>query len=297
MEPATFRLMKAEVHDLTLELAQRFHALEPSPTERDTSTPRLNMLREKAKAKQLITFHWAKALLDGRWVRVNGQHSSEVLTGLDGDFPIGLKAHIDEYEVSDLQGLALLFRQFDDRKSGRSSTDVAGAYQNITPELQDVAKATGKLAIEGVTYYRQQVAKIPTPAGDSQYTLFHDMALHDFIKWTGHVFSMKTPEMKTKPVVAAMFATFVAHEEQAKRFWEAVARGGDQDDESAAATILDEWLKRLTDREDKGEIVKVTPAQKYQGCVHAFNAFQKGLTLKGIRYDFKTWVEPIHRAA
>ena len=44
--------------------------------------------------------------------------------------------HLDEYEAQTPDDLALLFRQFDDRKSGRSSGDVAGAYQGLHEPLR-----------------------------------------------------------------------------------------------------------------------------------------------------------------
>jgi len=54
------------------------------------------------------------------------------LCDLNGHFPKGLKVHIDEYEVPNKPSLALLFRQFDDRKSNRSPSDVASAYQGLS---------------------------------------------------------------------------------------------------------------------------------------------------------------------
>ena len=80
-------------------------------------------LTTKAEAGQLVTFHWSVAKLGDKRLRMNGQHSSNMLCGLNGDFPKGLKVHIDEYEVPNKTSLALLFRQFDDRKSNRSPTD------------------------------------------------------------------------------------------------------------------------------------------------------------------------------
>ena len=294
METGTFRLVKSEVRELTAEIARQFHELEPSPTERELNTSRLKHLREKAEAKQLIAFMWAQARFGDRVIRVNGQHSSHMLVEMNGDFPRGLKVHLDEYEVSDADGLALLFRQFDDRKSGRTPSDVAGAYQNIVPELQDVAKPIGKLAIDGVSWYRLKVEKAPSPRGDSQYTLFHEFALHDFIKWMNEVFSMKTPEMRSTAVVAAMYASFTADPREARKFWESVARGGDQYDENAAATVLDEWLKAVRAKEEE---YQPKPAQIYQGCIYAYNAYRKGQPLKTIKYDFKTYPEPIAQAA
>jgi hypothetical protein len=85
---------------------------------------------------------------------MNGNHSSTALLGLNGSFPDKLVAHIDEYEVSRLDGLALLFRQFDDRKSGRSSKDVCGAYQGLYEPLREVPRDTAKLGAEGISWAR-----------------------------------------------------------------------------------------------------------------------------------------------
>ena len=152
MAPATedtsYRLVKSEVRDLTPELAEEFRNLEPSPTERELSPARIRHLRIKAEAGQLVTFHWSVARLGDRRLRMNGQHSSNMLCGLNGHFPKGLKVHIDEYEVPDKPSLALLFRQFDDRKSNRSPSDVAGAYQGLYEELHDVPRGPAKMAVE-----------------------------------------------------------------------------------------------------------------------------------------------------
>jgi hypothetical protein len=74
--------------------------------------------------RQLIAFNWAVAKIGDKEYRVNGQHSSAVLSELNGEFPQGLKVHMDTYEVDSNDGLALLFRQFDSRKSGHTPTDV-----------------------------------------------------------------------------------------------------------------------------------------------------------------------------
>src|SRR5262245_23652237 len=126
-----FRLVKSETLPLTPDLAERFKGMLPSPTERMLDPTRVKMLREKAEHGHLITFNWATAKFGDREYRMNGQHSSTVLCELNGTFPQGLKVHLDSYEVDNKAGLALLFRQFDARKSSRSPTDVSHAYQGL----------------------------------------------------------------------------------------------------------------------------------------------------------------------
>ena len=151
-----FKLVNSETKPLTPELAERFKAMLPSPTERAFDPARAKMLREKAEAGQLIAFNWATAKVGDKEYRVNGQHSSAVLTELNGQFPQGLKVHMDTYEVDNTDGLALLFRQFDSRKSGRTPTDVSGAYQGLYPDLADVPRGAAKLAVEGAGLVREE---------------------------------------------------------------------------------------------------------------------------------------------
>jgi len=101
-----FTLLTSKTEPLTLELAQRFTSMTLSPTERQLDPARAKMLRDKVEAGQFITCTWATARLGDKEYRVNGQHSSKVLTELNGDFPKGLTAHLDTYKVDSMEGLA-----------------------------------------------------------------------------------------------------------------------------------------------------------------------------------------------
>src|SRR6516162_6869212 len=193
-----FHLSKSEVLPLTPELARQFKEMEPSPTERDLNPARLKMLRDKADKGLLIPFNWSTAVLGERRLRINGQHSSNMLCELNGAFPSGLKVHHDEYKVENEGDVVLLYRQLDERKSGRSVGDIAWAYQGVVPELNAVPKGTAKLAAEGIAWYQRTVAKEPTASGDEIYKMFNEKVLHPFIIWLGELFSIKTPELKTK---------------------------------------------------------------------------------------------------
>src|SRR5437763_7923969 len=245
MEDTRYRLVKSEVRDLTRELAEEFRNLEPSPTERELNPVRLKHLKTKAEAGQLVTFHWSVARLGEKRLRMNGQHSSNMLCGLNGHFPKGLKAHIDEYDVPNKASLALLFRQFDDRKSNRSPSDVASAYQGLYEELHDVTKGPAKIAVEGACWYDRYVEGLPAPTADDQYVRFGEPGLLELIRWVGELFSVKAPELRRQTIVAAMYGTWVKNEREARKFWVEVARGGEEFAENAPSTVLDVWLKAM----------------------------------------------------
>lgn len=284
-----FQLIKSQARPLTMELAQKFRDMPGSPTERELNEGRLRNLRAKAEQGKLVTFHWATAKMpDGKTYRVNGQHSTTMLCELNGAFPEGAFVHVDEYAVDGPEGLAVLFRQFDDRKSGRSAADVAGAYQNLEPVLRDVAKPVGKLGIEAVAWFDRVIEGVSSKIGDDQYSLFHNEHLHPYLAWLNDLFSIKTPELKRVPVVAAMYGTFLKNGEEARKFWAEVSRGGKEYEDNAASTVLDSWLKSI--KEEKTEI---KPGEYFRGCVYAWNAYREDKPIKDIRYDTRKAAQAI----
>jgi hypothetical protein len=283
-----FKLIRTENKPLTRELALQFQALTPSPTERDLNPLRVKHLREKVDAGWAIPFNWAKVIHKGNGhapMRINGQHSSTMLAGYEETaFPSSLTVHLDEYEVETDDDLATLFRQFDDRKSSRTPADVAGAYQGLFEALRGVPRASAKLAVEGIAYWRKYIAGVSAKRGDDIYQSMGETDLHPFIVWVGELFDIKTPELKRTPIVAAMYATFEANEGDAKKFWQDVARGGREYEDNHPTTVLDGWLKKL--KED-GREEKMKPADYYQGCIYAYNAFFEGKTIRDIKHDWK----------
>jgi len=281
-----FRLVESRVENLTPDLALRFRDMKPSPTERDLNPTRIRHLKEKAEAGQLVTFHWSTAKYSGETLRMNGQHSSTMLSNLNGAFPEGLTVHIDDYEAQTPDDLALLFRQFDDRKSGRSAGDVAGAYQGLHEPLRAVPKAAAKLGIDGVSWYRRSIEGVPVPSGDAVYSLMNETGLHSFIRWLGDIFSIKTPELRRAQIVSAMYATYIASEAAARTFWDQVARGGVEYEDNHPTTVLDNWLKAI--KEDGADLKKdLKPASYYQGSIFAWNAYREDKTIKDIKYDVR----------
>ena len=287
---ASFKLVSSECIPMTEKLATQFREMEPSPTERQLDPRRVRMLRERAEGDLLVTFHWAKAKLNGKWLRMNGQHSSIMLGELE-KFPEGLMAHVDAYQVDGPEGLALLFRQFDERKSSRTPGDVSGAYQMLYEPLRDVPRKSAKLAIEGVCWYRRTIEGQPVPSGDAQYTLFGETGLHSFVRWIGELFTIKTPELRRAHIISAMYAVFLVNEPEARKFWEMVAKGGDDFEEGDPAYVLCSWYVAAKNREFK-EPPKA--ADYYQAGLYAWKAYRQERRITSIRIDRKKgWIEPL----
>jgi hypothetical protein len=283
-----FTLLNSRVEKVTPELAQQFRAMTPSPTKRELDPARLKHLKQKLLAGLAIPFNWATAKFEGKVFRANGNHSSNVLCDPDvlAKWPEGLVAHIDEYDTPTPDALALLFRQFDDRKSGRSPNDVSGAYQGLIPALHGIPRETCKLGIEGVAWFERYIIGSGVPNGDDVYNMLNREAYHSFLRWCGELFSIKTPELRQTQIVAAMYGTFVASTE-ARAFWQNVARGGVNYDDTAPETVLDNWLKELKENKDRKRELEIKPSNLYQGCIFAWNASRAAKPVKEIKFDTK----------
>ena len=156
-----WKIVSSETIDLTQDLAADFNAMTASATERDLSQKRIKHLEKAILAGRAIPFDWAKATIadTGTVVRINGQHSSKMLTSLNGSFPEGLKVHLTHYEVDNKESAALLFRQIDSRQSARSIADIAGVYQGLAPVLDALPNKVARDALEGVVWHERKVTR------------------------------------------------------------------------------------------------------------------------------------------
>ena len=290
------RLISSEVKPLTEDEVKAFRAFEATATERELKASRVDHLRAKVENGLAVHFHWATAAikaLNGQTRRINGQHSSILMEKLiaAGKLPNGLRVFREHYEVDDGMALALLFRQFDDRASSRTSLDISGVYQGLHDPLVAVPRKIGKLAIDAYSWFQISVEKIPgMPRNDDRYSAFNDTGLHPFIKWTADLFKAKSKEMQLVPVVAAMFGTSQVNEGAAHAFWEDVVNMSNNEDERTPASVLSDWLIDI--RAEK--IERPEDAHLYQGCIFAWNAYRDSKAITTIKDDIKKNFFQIH---
>lgn len=282
-----FTLLKSELLSVTSELAMQVAQMPGSATERPLDDRRLDYLKGQIMAGQATVFHWAIAVRpDNSERRINGQHSSHVTSKLNGDLPEGLMVNLSHYKVDDERDEILLFRQFDPKGSLRSKGDIAGAYQMMETDLRAVPRPAAKTAAEGIAWYLSRKVGVPVPKGDEVYDLFHQPEYGPFIVWMGNVLTMKTPELKKAPVVAAIYATYEKDPDAAREFWHNVSRGGEEFAEKAPTTMLDRWLQET--KVPKRRKSPIADTELYQGCVFAWNAQRNGkAAIERINCDIK----------
>lgn len=265
------------------EFARKHNELPASPTERPVKPDRIERLNAAIEEGRAVAFNWVKVLLGGVEYRMNGQHSSKVLSSFKGDLPEVLVFHVDRYEASSKEGMVDLFRQFDTRWSSRSKADVAGAFQGLNDAVAACARDKARLAIEGVAWYRRYREKTYVPSEDAVYSLFFDEPLHPFIRFVDEILTVKTPELKNVGVMAATYETFIKSEQAARDFWKHVAMN-DVADDNDPRSVLSRELVELKEKK-RGDI---TPrAEYYAKSIKAWNALQAGEKISSLKVNIK----------
>jgi len=278
--------IKTETLPLTQQLAQEFSSMAAMRGERELRADRLEFLRAKIKDGLFHSPRWAFANIDGRKVRVNGQHSSKLLADLNGAMPTGLNVVIDEFTCDTEEDLCELFAQFDPVESTRRAKDIVNAHARIHPDLDDMTTARCNLIISGIAMHmlRGVEWKRKKVTGVDRARLIHNGI--PFFKWIAPRLDLK--RLRKVPVIAAMFATWAKDCESADRFWDAVAR---EDEHPTHPTrTLSTFLSEAAFGRLKGK--GWTARAVYSKCLIAWNAWRKGNQTM-FRYNQKQIVEAV----
>jgi hypothetical protein len=294
-----FILKSSSTVPLTPELADEFATMTPSVTERPIDQGRIAYLSNVLASEVVVPFDWAFATIKAEEkktkYRVNGQHSSTVLSQANGQFPKGMFVHLDEYEVPTKAALATLFRQFDPKKSARTALEVVNSYGSVVEALDGVSRKTLKLAAEAITWHARWVEENKSaPSGDDRYEHVLEADYLEFFIWLdGQILSIKTPELKNVAAIAAAWATYQVDTTLATEFWVDVAAGSEvAANPDEPAPILDDWLCNV--REGKA---KAKAAEVYQASISAWNAHvEEKDTVKLVTNTSKGLLLPKHPA-
>jgi hypothetical protein len=266
---------------MTPDLVDRFKSMKPSVVERPLDESRVDYLGLRVAEGNAIPFNWSYVTFKGEDYRMNGQHSSIMLSRLNGSSSLkGLSVHVDQFGADTEADMVNIFRQIDVRKSGRSTLDVTNAYASVVPELNDIDRGLLKKAAEAIAWVSTQVDKLTSVQGDDRYGTLMEPQNLPYLQWLGGVLHQdaKVPEMKNSGVLGAMYKTHGIDADVARVFWTDVARGGDEDDDTSPPAALDNWLYGVWGgkirQADSDKPISV--AHIYQACAYAWNAHVDG---------------------
>lgn len=254
------------------QLVERFAKMQRFSGDRPLSKDRCERLRSLLEEGRFRTCAWAvcKCLEDGKEYRINGQHTSKVLSEFNGSLP-AVFVTVERYEADTLQDVAELFATFDPRWSVRSTADTNNAWAQSIPELANVHSRVINLAASGMAthYYLTASRRFSQEARGRMIS-----KNVKFVLWIDGLdinLSSKSHLRRAAPV-AAMYATFLVDLDAATEFWTEVRNGSGASPETPSR-VLEKFLLKSDSRSQETEM--------FAKCIHAWNSFRRGDTKLG----------------
>ena len=279
---------KPKTQKVTKALAKTFAEMDPAPHDRDLSERRLQVYEKLLAAGQFLPVTWASALCEetGGLYRVNGKHTSVMLSGMD-KLP-EFFATIEEYECETLEDVAKLYATFDSGMQSRTARDIYMSFAATMPELKEASDKTITAAIVGISYVKYDLdSRRTTPAERAELIL--DNA--EFVMWLQLLLAggptvkdsgvegrskMKAMHLYRKPVVAAMYQTWSKVKGDALAFWSAVRDETGPTPASPARKLSRYLLTSNLKGNDYGRVKTAGNREQFVKCIHAWNAWRKG---------------------
>ncbi len=277
---------------VTKKLATEFAEMDPAPHDRPLSERRLQVYQRLFNEGSFRPCTWASALCtetEGLY-RVNGKHTSVLLSGLDvlPEYYVT----VEEYECDTLEDVAKLYATFDSSLQSRTARDIYLSFAATVPELKVCPANTIVLAVTGMSLHLgQSYLGTGTTSTRNQPAERAELLLEypEFVLWLDSILSAGSEgraeaikgrrharHLMRQPVTAAMFACFQKSKLAAEQFWTAV-----RDETGTVPTLPDRKLARylLTVGVEKGAGTKrvhpVSPREMYVKCLHGWNAWRK----------------------
>ena len=282
-----FKEIDSDTVPLTRDLADEFATMQRWSGERPLNLRRVRALRKELEEGRFRSPEWAVGYLNGVKYRVNGQHSSVMLSEANGEFPASLKVKLSEYHCDTEQDLADLFQTFDQRFSARGKDDHVGAVMASIPEIADseIPRKTVSRIASAITAHIRGIGAKTSPR-ESAGNLVEDPR---FVLVAERLFRSGN-KLYSLGVGAAMYGTWERlhqkrgsarpehvekHDKYWFSFWDSVFEESNPDP-SAPSRVLARYLRELRRGESRTSDVR----KIYVKCIHAWNAHRANKTTR-----------------
>ena len=219
------------------ELLNPFHVeearkAEDMPGERKLKASRLTAIRSWIANKRFCRAHFAYAECaeDGKTYRVNGQHTSTVLSECNDDdpkafdFPKDIQVDLEFWKCDTKSELSDIFDTFDNPKSARTNDDKLGVYQAQYSDLQGVSRKVCKAGLQAINELRRQKNEDGKPAVALRETglLLAETEVREFIRWLMSFDNAPNRLWANQGIGAAMAESFYEDRDSSDAIWSQV---------------------------------------------------------------------------
>jgi hypothetical protein len=274
------KLEKPKTLAVTRQLVNEFLNMEALPRDRPLSERRLAFYRKQLAEGSFRPVTWASAYCEetDTIYRVNGKHTSTLLSGID-PLPKDFYVTVERYSCLLLEDVAMLWATFDSSVATRTGNEIIASFASTVPEFVGVKQKTLSLSVFAASYQKWDIDFYNESRVAERAELLLDHV--DFVLWLDTLLFPKdgnvgrAKHLRRGPVVAAILGTRLSSEESSDAFWRHVR---DEDQAQGLPTrVLAKWLSEVTFKNHHaGKAGKkvVLFREMFVRCLHAWNAWR-----------------------
>lgn len=276
------RFRTAETRPITRELAQHFQNMRQVDAERKMKPQRLAQLARLIRSGGIKCFDWAVAHIANEEIRVNGNHSSSLLAKTDTVIPPGATAVIQRYDCDTMADVVQLWGMFDSTISTRNKGENLAIFAKSVPGLEGVNQEAITLVQSALVLDHSSSSQSVLTTADRNQLVAANVP---YARWFATVYRMqgKTKIFKRSGVAYASLLMFRKDEARATEFWLEVANGSNPNQHSGSRHLREYLLVRPTRPGVKSEKNGTAWEDLAKNCVHCWNLWRKGETVKYLR--------------
>lgn len=282
------RLEKPRTVLATRPLVKEFFAMTAAPHDRPLRKRRLEAYRAILDRGEFRPVTWASAVCkaDGTTYRVNGKHTSHLLTECD-ELP-EFYVTVERYECDELSDVASLYATFDSNLGVRTAGDLNMAFAATVPALAGTPERFISMTVAAAAFHQWGTEAVRVPAAERAELILDRVP---FVLWLREVIpgsaiggntagggAQAKPLCRTA-VVTAMMATFDRNATAAGEFW-AMVRDESHPHRDDPTRVLAKFLTVASIRSatSSGRSAKqlVGVREMYVKSLHAWNAWRAG---------------------
>lgn len=265
---------------VTKKLATEWAELPTIQEDRPISERRLDVYRRALKEGTFRPVTWAKAYCQetDQEYRVNGKHTSRLLSSVDLKDYGDQYVVIEEYDCETIEDVAKLYATFDSRVQLRTASDINRSFAASIPELADVKTKVINVCVGGLAMAANPSQPTIGTAAEKAERLFDHSEFVLFVSGLLGGERVSTRHLLRGPVVAAMATTYWKAKGPAAEFWTAV-----RDETGTKPSLPDRKLAKLLTTSGIGlglgtrkpGRLQMTQRECYVKCIHAWNAWRR----------------------
>jgi hypothetical protein len=293
-----FELREITVLSVVHGEVEKFAGLPPLTGDRALKPTRVEHLADRIHNGLAIPFLWVTCFVDGVEYRINGQHSCEVLLGMDSKTPPSLKVVRIVFDADSVEDAAVLWAQYDAQISTRVANEIYTTRAAAIPELADFAPRFISRCATGLGMDHYGIRR-GDAAGRAELLSSNVARIHWLYNLIATASQTATTEVRDAlergPVIAAMIRTHRRSAQDATSFWNAV-RDGTDTNPGHPTRILRDYLLSHSVANGRGSTGtrSASSVDVLVCCIRAWNAWRKHVTVKLLRSHVRG--EPIPQA-